>query len=96
VPRSVSLRLIRSGLGLRPLADGFQDGGPPEHLHAPPEVAIVPAVVKGIVGREGICGHYARPGREWGTGFVLSSPGCWELRLATDTTAAGVWIDVPA
>ena len=40
--------------------------------------------------------NYVRPGREWGTGFVLNSPGCWELRLATDTTAAAVWIDVPA
>jgi hypothetical protein len=38
--------------------------------------------------------NYLRPGREWGTGFNLGAPGCWELKLATDTTAASVWIDV--
>ena len=37
---------------------------------------------------------FLRPGREWGTGFNLAAPGCWELKLATDTTAASVWIDV--
>jgi len=24
---------------------------------------------------------FARPGDEWGTGFVLDAPGCWELEV---------------
>jgi hypothetical protein len=38
--------------------------------------------------------NYERPGREWGTGLLFTTTGCWELKLATDTTAASVWFDV--
>lgn len=38
--------------------------------------------------------NYLRPESEWGTGFNLGVPGCWEVELATDTTAASVWIEV--
>lgn len=37
--------------------------------------------------------NYDRPGREWGTGIVLDSPGCWQLNFTTDTTAASVWFE---
>lgn len=37
---------------------------------------------------------YTRPGREWGVGLVFDTPGCWELKLSTDTTAASVWMSV--
>jgi hypothetical protein len=39
---------------------------------------------------------YHRPGNEWGTGFVLDQPGCWEIRLSTDTSHASVWVDAAA
>ena len=37
--------------------------------------------------------NYDRPGREWGTGFVLDAIGCWQLTFATDTTEASVWLE---
>lgn len=36
--------------------------------------------------------NYNRPGREWGTGFVLDRAGCWQMKFTTDTTAASVWL----
>ena len=36
---------------------------------------------------------YHRPGDEWGTGFKLDQPGCWEIRMSRDTSHASVWID---
>lgn len=35
-----------------------------------------------------------RPGDEWGTGFVLHAPGCWELRISRDGGSASVWLPV--
>lgn len=37
--------------------------------------------------------NYDRPGREWGTGFVLDAIGCWQLNFTTDTTEASVWLE---
>ncbi|WP_159540810.1 hypothetical protein [Aeromicrobium sp. 9AM] len=37
--------------------------------------------------------NYHRPGDEWGTGFTLAKPGCWELRFSRDSSHASVWID---
>jgi hypothetical protein len=39
---------------------------------------------------------YHRPGDEWGTGFTLDQPGCWEIRFSRDTSHASVWIDATA
>lgn len=36
---------------------------------------------------------YHRPGDEWGTGFELDQPGCWEIRMSRDASHASVWID---
>ncbi len=38
---------------------------------------------------------YERPGLEWGTGFVLDAPGCWEMRFGSGSTGASVWFEVP-
>ena len=37
--------------------------------------------------------NYHRPGDEWGTGFELDQPGCWEIRMSRDASHASVWID---
>ncbi|WP_419818174.1 hypothetical protein [Glaciibacter flavus] len=37
---------------------------------------------------------YHRPGDEWGTGIVLSQPGCWTVHLHRSTGDADVWLDV--
>ena len=37
---------------------------------------------------------YHRPGDEWGTGIVLSEPGCWTVHLHRSTGDADVWLDV--
>ncbi len=39
---------------------------------------------------------YHRPGDEWGTGFKLDQPGCWELRMSRDASHASVWIEAAA
>jgi len=39
---------------------------------------------------------YHRPGDEWGTGFTLDRPGCWELRFSRGSSHASVWIDAAA
>jgi hypothetical protein len=39
--------------------------------------------------------NYDRPGREWGVGFTMDRPGCWQLTLATDTSEGSVWLEVP-
>ncbi|MEQ1735327.1 MAG: hypothetical protein ABL886_02710 [Rhodoglobus sp.] len=38
--------------------------------------------------------NYERPGLEWGTGFVLDEPGCWELRFGSGGAGASVWFEV--
>lgn len=37
---------------------------------------------------------WKRPGSEWGTGFVLSEPGCWRLRMGDGTVVGDVWLNV--
>ena len=37
---------------------------------------------------------YHRPGDDWGTGIVLSQPGCWTVHLHRSTGDADVWLDV--
>ncbi|MCW2801528.1 MAG: hypothetical protein JWQ70_3000 [Aeromicrobium sp.] len=37
---------------------------------------------------------FHRPGNEWGTGIKFTKPGCWELRMSTDTSHASVWLKV--
>ena len=39
---------------------------------------------------------YHRPGDEWGTGFKLDRPGCWEIRFSRESSHASVWIDATA
>lgn len=36
--------------------------------------------------------NWQRPGDEWGMGFTLPSPGCWELRVSRDEGSASVWL----
>lgn len=37
---------------------------------------------------------FHRPGNEWGTGIKFNEPGCWEIRMSTDTSHASVWLKV--
>ena len=37
---------------------------------------------------------YTRPGQEWGTGFRVTSIGCWRIRLERGSGRADVWFDV--
>jgi hypothetical protein len=37
---------------------------------------------------------YHRPGEEWGTGIRFDKPGCWEIRMSTNTGHASAWVDV--
>ncbi|MCW2749900.1 MAG: hypothetical protein JWR83_1010 [Aeromicrobium sp.] len=37
---------------------------------------------------------FHRPGNEWGTGLKFTRPGCWEIRMSTDTSHASVWLNV--
>jgi hypothetical protein len=39
---------------------------------------------------------YHRPGDEWGTGFELDQPGCWEIRFSSDASHGSVWVDAAA
>jgi hypothetical protein len=34
--------------------------------------------------------NFVRPGREWGVGFVIPEPGCWEVRIATQTSSRSI------
>jgi hypothetical protein len=36
--------------------------------------------------------NWNRPGAEWGTGFKLPSPGCWDLHATRDAADGDVWI----
>lgn len=38
--------------------------------------------------------NYERPGAEWGVGFTLDSPGCWELRGTQAEGTASIWLEV--
>jgi hypothetical protein len=38
--------------------------------------------------------NWARPGKEWGTGFVFSTPGCWDLHVRSGATVGDVWLKV--
>lgn len=38
--------------------------------------------------------NYDRPGDEWGSGFSLSSPGCWELEATRSEGSASIWLQV--
>ena len=38
--------------------------------------------------------NYDRPGDEWGTGYRLTEPGCWQLHLARDDTQGDVWLSI--
>lgn len=37
-----------------------------------------------------------KPGDEWGAGYVLTAPGCWDLRAVRGNATADVWIRVVA
>lgn len=36
--------------------------------------------------------NYNRPGDEWGSGFILPSPGCWELEVVRGESSASIWL----
>lgn len=38
--------------------------------------------------------NWNKPGREWGAGYVFTSPGCWDLHAALGHATADVWLDV--
>src|SRR5918996_2898643 len=35
---------------------------------------------------------WTRPGREWGTTFVFTQPGCWRIRARHDGVSGDVWL----
>jgi hypothetical protein len=37
---------------------------------------------------------WARPGSEWGTGFIFPEPGCWRIRISDGVVAGDVWLKV--
>lgn len=37
-----------------------------------------------------------KPGGEWGSGYVFTAPGCWDLRATRGHATADVWIRVVA
>ncbi len=39
---------------------------------------------------------YARPGAEWGTGFLFDEPGCWHIHLQRTVGKGDVWVNVIA
>ncbi len=43
-----------------------------------------------------VASSWKRPGEEWGTGFILDDPGCWELRVSRDEGTASLWLEVAA
>jgi hypothetical protein len=56
----------------------------PEGQHRPP-----------VWGPEAHLGsNWAKPGKEWGTGFVFSTPGCWDLHVRSGATVGDIWIKV--
>lgn len=38
--------------------------------------------------------NWTRPGREWGAGYVFTSPGCWDLRARRGHATADAWVQV--
>ena len=40
--------------------------------------------------------NWAKPGDEWGAGYVFTAPGCWDLRAIRGKATADVWISVIA
>ncbi|MEN3342610.1 MAG: hypothetical protein V7644_2014 [Actinomycetota bacterium] len=37
---------------------------------------------------------WARPGREWGAGFVFGSPGCWAIHAGAPPAQGDIWISI--
>ncbi|MCW2646394.1 MAG: hypothetical protein JWP07_2503 [Pseudonocardiales bacterium] len=37
---------------------------------------------------------YARPGEEWGGGYLFTQPGCWDLHANRGDATADVWLNV--
>lgn len=37
---------------------------------------------------------WARPGSEWGTGFIFPEPGCWRIRIGDGVAVGDVWLKV--
>lgn len=40
--------------------------------------------------------NWDKPGDEWGSGYVFTAPGCWDLRAIRGDAIADVWIRVAA
>jgi hypothetical protein len=38
--------------------------------------------------------NFAKPGDEWGAGYVFTQPGCWDLRAVRGAATADVWLTV--
>jgi hypothetical protein len=38
--------------------------------------------------------NWDRPGREWGAGFVFTSPGCWQIHAQSGAAQGDLWIAV--
>jgi hypothetical protein len=38
--------------------------------------------------------NFAKPGDEWGAGYVFTEPGCWDLRAVRGAATADVWLTV--
>lgn len=40
--------------------------------------------------------NWNKPGEEWGSGYVFTSPGCWDLRATRGSATGDVWIRIVA
>jgi hypothetical protein len=54
---------------------------------APNGVRVAPAAVQFHGGSS-----WTRPGDEWGTEFVFSQPGCWQLHAQRSDVAGDLWL----
>lgn len=38
--------------------------------------------------------NWARPGAEWGAGFLFDQPGCWRIHVKSGQSFGDIWLDV--
>ncbi len=38
--------------------------------------------------------NWKRPGAEWGSQFLFTEPGCWDIHVAAGHKTGDIWLDV--
>jgi hypothetical protein len=38
--------------------------------------------------------NFNKPGDEWGSGYVFTASGCWDLRIIRKPAVADVWLQI--